>query len=212
MRDFSSAVAYRDLVDGACRDLLDLGYKRFTRGCKKVLSHAIFIFEFRKSRDTRADKLMVSLHAEILLTKLNPIFRSSSFDIGIPTVMPYDFAMHQSDMGCPSDVNKGYWTISNDHELRDAISNAQRIIPSGLEFFSKFFSEAKALEMLRLSFLGGCSVALSEAVKYPAYLALMGDDDGFRRAMDGVIGAYESGSSVELMAIKYKNIIEGFLV
>ena len=211
MRTFSSAITYQKIIDSLGNVFPDAGYKKFSRGYKKKLPHAVCILELRKSRDTRADRLIVGLHAEICLTKLNPIFRSSSFNCGIQTAMPYDFALYQSEMDCSHNDNGGYWMIYDDVSLQNVISQARKCVPSCLEFFSEFYTENQVLEKMRRRFTEMNSMMLNEKVKYPAYLALIGQHVGFKEVMNRIIDSYEPGSPDRLRAMKYIKIIEKFV-
>ena len=204
---FDSSAVFRVFLDEVTPAMEKAGLKRVASKFVLRRAHARSEIVFRKSRDTTRGRLIFGIDAEVLLTKLDPFFRNKNHLENIPA-QACDFCMDQGGL-IPSD-RLGYWDVATEAQIFGVASVAIGCIPQAMSFFERFETEEMVVRELRGFLLMTGSASLNEQLKYPAYLAALGDVDGFVQAIDAIEKKFRDDEGAMTRFVRFSKILTDF--
>ena len=204
---FDSSAAFRVFLDEVTPAMEKAGLKRVASKFVLRRAHARSEIVFRKSRATTRGRLIFGIDAEVLLPKLDQFFRNKNHNENIPAG-DCEFCMDQRGL-VPSD-SLGYWDVDAEEQILGVASVAIGCIPRAMIFFERFETEEMVVRELSSVLLMTGSASLNEQLKYPAYLAALGDVGGFVQALDAIETKFRDNESAMARFVRFSAILTEF--
>lgn len=173
---------------------------------KRTVGSARFEIPFLKSRDSRSDRLMFSMHAEVYVAPLDQFYRTADWSSLIPTPSPYDFAMYLRDLS-PEKPQRGYWEITSDIQVPAVLQEALSCVPAALKFFERFDSEEDIIKELRELFEMSNAATINVQLKYPAYLLASGEAAQSAAAIAALKNKFSDNADARSKVERYGNML-----
>ena len=187
---FNASAAYDAFLLALAPSFETTGFKCVKSGFRRRNQFAQLDVPLTKARNNRRDCLVCNLGVTVNLKALDPYFRPKNQRDSMSGNSACDFFTTYFDLAGRPPGELGYWTISSDADLTQAIVEATHCVPAILRFLEPFEAEPDILAKLRRPFLERNVVNILGKLAYPAYLIGTGRRVEFDKAFTDLLAVF----------------------